>query len=222
MTSGSFSSDRFDHDGVPSWVVESLQAPVTSRAEARTRIMQQVRGVPAPRRLSIPLVQRASRWRRRGSLTGLGGALLTAMLVLAVSVQRGDQQATAMRLQPTAMVLGDSAVPVRGADSLAAVLSGRWLDTLKVVEYVVRGSDVRRVIVQRAVRSTGAVRSQAAVSMASRDQRIVPFQPAQLTRVSAHEWRVRALLPRDAIAVSFTVNDVTLDPVPVRDVSTSF
>jgi hypothetical protein len=44
----------------------------------------------------------------------------------------------------------------------------------------------------------------------------VPFQPTQLTRVSDTEWRVRALLPRDAVAVSFSVNDLTLDPVPVR------
>jgi hypothetical protein len=31
---------------------------------------------------------------------------------------------------------------------------------------------------------------------------------------------VRALLPRDAVAVSFQVNDVTLDPVPVRELAT--
>jgi hypothetical protein len=150
-------------------------------------------------------VQHASRWRRRGSLTGLGGALLAAMLTIAVGVRQGDRHALAQRVQPAVLVVGDSAVPVRGADSLAAIMSGRLLDTMKVVEYVVRGSNVHRVQVQHAVRDEHATEAHP-----------VPFQPTQLTRVSDTEWRVRALLPRDAVAVSFSVNDFTLDPVPVR------
>lgn len=202
MTSGPLHSDSDDGTTMPSWMADALRAPVMSRAESRARIMARVRALPAPRRLSVPLVQRASRWRRRGSLTGLGGAVLTAMLMLAVGVRQSDQHALAQRVQPTAVVVGDSAVPVRGADSLAAIMSGRLLDTMKVVEYVVRGEDVRSVHVQHAVRDGHA-----------NETHVVPFEPTQLTRVSSTEWRVRALLPRDAIAVSFSVNDITLDPV---------
>jgi hypothetical protein len=120
-------------------------------------------------------------------------------------VRQGDRHALAQRVHPSAIIVGDSAVPVRGADSLAAIMSGRLLDTMKVVEYVVRGADVRNVRVQHAVREerTG-------------NTRVVPFGPAQLTRVSDTEWRVRALLPRDAVAVSFSVNDLLLDPTAVQ------
>lgn len=210
MTSGHLSPDHDDMSpmagaAIPGWMADALRAPVASRPEARARIMAQVRSLPGPRRLSTPLVQHASRWRRRGSLTGLGGALFTAMLTIAVGVHQGDRHALAQRVHPIALVVGDSAVPVRGADSLAAILSGRLLDTMQVVEYLVRGDDVRHVQVRHAVRSGQA-----------REVRVVPFEPAQLTRVSDTEWRVRALLPRDAVAVSFSVNDLTLDPVPVR------
>lgn len=204
MTSGHLSPDHDDMSTIPSWMGDALRAPVASRPEARARIMTQVRSLPAPRRLSIPGVQHASRWRRRGSLTGLGGAVLTAMLTIAVGVRQGDRHALAQRVQPSVMVVGDSAVPVRGADSLAAIMSGRLLDTMKVVEYVVHGSNVHRVQVQHAVRHDR-----------TSGGRVAPFEPAELTRVSETEWRVRALLPRDAVAVTFSVNDLTLDPVPV-------
>lgn len=207
MKSGGFSPD---HDDLPpAWIVDALRAPVTSRSEARTRIMHAVRALPSPHRLSTPRVQHASRWRRRGSLSGLGGMLLTAMLMMAVSVRQGEQHDVSARVHPSAIVLGDSAVPVRGADSLVAMMHGRLLDTMKVVEYVVRGTDVRAVRVRHAVRDEKANEAHA-----------VPFEPTELTRVSDTEWRVRALLPRDAIAVSFQVNEFALDPVPVRELAT--
>lgn len=210
MTSGHFPSDPDDMTTgtMPSWMADALRAPVTSRPEARARIMAQVRALPAPRRVSIPRVQRASRWRRRGSLTGLGGALLTAMLTIAVGVRQGDRHALTQRVHPAAIVVGDSAVPVRGADSLVAIMSGRLLDTMRIVEYAVRGEDLRRVQVRHAVRDerTGTAR-------------VAPFEPAELSRISDTEWRVRALLPRDAVAVAFSVNDVTLDPVAVERMS---
>lgn len=205
----SFSHDPLEHDAVPAWIADGLRAPVPSRADARARIMQQVYAMPAPRRVGAPLVQRTARWRRRGSLTGLGGVLLTALLMVASGVREGDRQAMAARVQPMAVVLGDSAVPVRGADSLAAIMSGRLLDTMKVVEYMVRGTDVRSVRVQRAVRDPRAVEAHE-----------VPFEPTTLTRVSGTEWRVRALVPRNAKAVAFTVNDVSLDPTPLQVAST--
>lgn len=205
MTSGHVSPDHDDASAIPGWMGDALRAPVTSRPEARARIMAQVRTLPAPHRLSTPRVQHASRWRRRGALTGLGGTLLAAMLTIAVGIRQGDRHTLAQRVHPIAIVVGDSAVPVRGADSLAAIMSGRLLDTMKVVEYVVRGSNVHDVQVRRAMRDERA-----------NEAHPVPFQPTQLRRVSDSEWRVRALLPRDAVAVTFSVNDLTLDPVPVR------
>jgi hypothetical protein len=89
------------------------------------------------------------------------------------------------------------------------MMHGRLLDTMKVVEYVVHGSDVRAVQVRHAMRDERA-----------NEAHVVPFEPTQLTRVSDTEWRVRALLPRDAVAVSFRVNEFTLDPVPVRELAT--
>ena len=78
---------------LPSWAADALRAPVASRAGSRDAIMQAVRRIPAPRRLSAPAAVRASRWLRRGSLSGAGGVLLTAMLAFMVSVHRGDQLA---------------------------------------------------------------------------------------------------------------------------------
>src|SRR6185436_20448401 len=49
---------------LPEWVGEALREPVTSHASSRTRIMDAVRGLPAPRRMAAPM--RPSRWLRRG------------------------------------------------------------------------------------------------------------------------------------------------------------
>jgi hypothetical protein len=139
--------------------------------------------------------------------------MLTALLTMAVGLRQADQRALAQRLRPAVIVVGDSAIPVRGADSLAAIMSGRLLDTMKVVEYVVQGRDVRSARVQHAIRDTRGPET------AGRASRRAPFEPAQLLRVSDGEWRVRALLPRDAVAVAFQVNDVVLDPVALPGIS---
>ncbi len=214
MTSGPFSPDP--DDMAPAWLADALRVPVISRSESRARIMQQIRALPTPRRLSQPLGSRASRWRRRGSLTALGSVLVTAFLMLATSVREGDQRVLVSRVHPAAMVMGDSAVPVRGADSLAAIMHGRFLDTMHVVDYVVRGTrldDLRSVQVRHVVRSAPTAHQSAAAAAGS--GRRAPFERATLMRVSATEWRVRALLPRDAVAVGFSVNDIALDPIPV-------
>ncbi|MBL0938903.1 MAG: hypothetical protein IBJ03_08410 [Gemmatimonadaceae bacterium] len=189
-----------EREQIPGWMSELLRAPVTSRADSRARIMQQVGSLPAPRRVALPLSAAGrGRWRRRGSLTGAGGVLLTAVLAFMVSVHQGNEAALTARVQHDALVLGDSAVPVRGPDSLAMVLRGKFLDTLYVVEYVVRGRGVQSVSVRREfVRKS--------------DKAL----PAQLTQVSATEWRARALVPREARQVSFVVNEIELAPTRLR------
>lgn len=190
-----------DREQIPTWMSELLRAPVPSRTESRARIMQQVRTLPAPRRVALPVSAAGrGRWRRRGSLTGAGGVLLTAALAFMVSVRQGNEAALSARVQHEAVVLGDSAVPVRGPDSLAMVLRGKFLDTLYVVEYVVRGRGVQSVSVRREFTRRPHERA----------------LPAPLTQVSATEWRTRALVPREARHVSFVVNDIELAPTRLR------
>ncbi|MBX9856718.1 MAG: hypothetical protein K2Y26_14425 [Gemmatimonadaceae bacterium] len=196
----SMSSFDADREPLPGWMIEALRAPATSRADSRARIMQQVGALPVPRRVALPLSAAGrSRWRRRGALSGIGSVLLTAMLTLMVSVRSGSEAALAARVQPSAIVLGDSTVPVRGPDSLALVLRGKFLDTLYVVEYVVHGRGVQSVSVRRE---------------AARPRDLAA--PARLARVSATEWRTRALVPREAREVAFVVNDIELAPVRLR------
>jgi hypothetical protein len=196
-STSSFDADR---EPLPAWMIESLRAPVTSRAESRTNIMQQIAGMPRPRRVALPLSTAGrSRWRRRGALSGMGSVLLTAMLTLMVSVRSGNEAALSARVQPEVLVLADTTVPVRGPDSLALVLRGKFLDTLYVVEYVVRGRGVQSVSVRRDV---------------ARPRDLAT--PARLTQVSATEWRARALVPREARQVAFVVNDIELAPVKLQ------
>lgn len=190
----------------PAWMVDTLRMPLNDRdagllLDARTQIMTRVRTLPTPRRLVAPMP--LARWRRRGTLSGMGGVVLTAVLALMLTVREGEHLTLASRVHATALVLGDSAVPVSTADAQhprsetgtpgAQQGRSRWLDTMRVVELVVRGSGLREV----ALRQTAAVRAVA------------------LARISATEWRARALVPRDAVDVTVIVNDVALAPTPV-------
>ena len=66
---------------------------------------------------------------------------------------------------------------------LAAHSGGRWLDTLRIVEFVLRGPSVH---------------SASALGEFNRWQRAV----TPLARVASNEWRVRVLVPRDALSMS--------------------
>jgi hypothetical protein len=177
-------------------VREALQAPLADRPDARARIMQRIRTMPAPLHTAAPM--RASRWRRRGALSGAGGLVLSAVMALMLMVRHGNEVSVVAHVQPQLFVLGDSVVPVHGADSLAAVMSGRWLDTMRIVEFVVHGAQVRRAAVQAPVPHG---RAEAPV--------------LTLARASAVEWRGRALVSRAARNVTFVVNDVPLAPTPM-------
>jgi hypothetical protein len=181
---------------LPSWAADALRAPVASRAGSRDAIMQAVRRIPAPRRLSAPAAVRASRWLRRGSLTGAGGVLLTAMLAFMVSVHRGDQLAVMAQLHTSAVVLGDTVVPAAGApDSLGA----RLLDTLRIVQFAIRGPHIGAAEVIGSF--NGWQRGSTTMASASGH---------------ADEWRARVLVPRDALDFAFVVSDASESPMRAR------
>ncbi|HEY0931138.1 MAG TPA: hypothetical protein VGE27_14555 [Gemmatimonas sp.] len=204
----------------PRWMTEAMRAPSAERSDARTRIMARVQALPVPHRLVAPMPM--ARWRRRGTLSGLGGVMLTAAFALMLTVREGERFTLASRVHTAALVLGDSAVPVashmadaahapttsatsrigrRISDSLSASLSAglgnRLLDTMRVVELVVRGTGLQDVAWRRAGDAHG------------------PARTVALARVSSTEWRARTLVPRDAVDVTLIVNDVALAPTPV-------
>ncbi|QJR36818.1 hypothetical protein [Gemmatimonas groenlandica] len=182
---------------LPGWAIDALRTPVTSRAGSRDGIMRAVRGLPAPRRLSAPAAAvRASRWFRRGSLTGAGSVLLTAVLAFMVSVHRGDQLAVMAQMQTSAVVLGDTVVPAVGApDSLGA----RLLDTLRIVQFAIRGPHIGAAEVIGTF--NGWHRGSTAMASASRH---------------SDEWRARVLVPRDALDFAFVVSDASETPMRER------
>ncbi len=191
------------------WVLDTLRAPVVSAASSRSAIMDRVRCESAPRRLRAPM--RASRWSRRGLLSPFGGMAVLAMLVVLVSVRRLDQRHVGSLIETSAIILGDSVVPLQDVDfgglrsgnartadvsgeaaarrdSVVARLGGRLLDTLRVVEFVLRGPAVRSASV---VGDFNAWRR--GVTMLAHD--------------SGDTWRARVLVPRDALRFAYVVND---------------
>ncbi|BAH37086.1 MAG TPA: hypothetical protein DGD08_16900 [Gemmatimonas aurantiaca] len=189
----------------PAWMTEALRAPAAERIDARTRIMARVQALPVPHRLVAPMPM--ARWRRRGTLSGLGGVVLTAALALMLTVREGERFSLAARVHTAALVLGDSAVPVSHDTHDASArtkpdrgnsrIGDRLLDTLRVVELVVRGVGLQDVVWRRAGDAHGNVRTVA------------------LARISSTEWRARTLVPRDAVDVTLVVNNVALAPTPV-------
>lgn len=182
---------------LPLWAIGALRAPVTSRSVSRDRIMHAVRGLPAPRRLSAPpAAVRASRWSRRGSLTGTGGVLVAAMLAFMVLVRRGDRLALMARLQTSAVVLGDTVVPAIGVpDSLGA----RLLDTLRIVQFAIRGPQI------------GAAEVIGTFNGWRRGSTMLTSE----VDGDASEWRARVLVPRDALDFAFVIRDAR--ETPMRD-----
>ena len=182
---------------LPEWAVHALRAPVESRPGARDGIMQSVRGLPAPRRLSAPAAAvRASRWFRRGSLTGAGSVLLTAALAFMVSVHRGEQLAVMARLQTSAVVLGDTVVPAAGVPDTLGV---RLLDTLRIVQFAIRGPHIHAAEVVGTFNGWQRGRTMLTSDLPS----------------NSDEWRARVLVPRDALDFAFVIRDAS--ETPMRD-----
>lgn len=174
---------------LPDWVVDALHEPVASTPAARARIMDAVRSTARPRRMAAPI--RPSRWMRRGLLSPVGGLLTTAVMTMALLLRIGPMDGLLRRsvgdIQSAAMVLGDSVVPAsapRMADTLAT--AARLLDTLRIVEFVLRGSSVHAASVLGDF--NGWKRGATPMTSSGRD-----------------EWRARVLVPRDVLATSVNV-----------------
>lgn len=163
--------------GEATWWRQALAEPVASRPEARARIVQAARGLPAPRRVRWPLARFAptllapARWRRRGALTGLGGALLSTLLAVVLMVRHGEELAWRTAVQAEAMISGDSVV---------------FPDTLRIVQIALRG-----VHLPAAAISAADARVQASLVR---------------THIGEDEWRARALVPRDMVALTLVID----------------
>ncbi len=183
---------------LPGWVVDALREPMDSRSGSRARIMTAVRALPAPRRHAAPM--RPSRWLRRGLLSPAGSVMAITVVAL-VGLLRMNTGGTALTdIVTVTRILGDSVVPRHVTSSLGG--DNHWLDTLRIVEFVIRGSSVR-----------------AAAVLGDFNQWRRGGTP--LIASGRHEWRARALVARDALNVAYLVNGSQVIPitsaVDVRD-----
>lgn len=171
---------------LPEWVGEALREPVTSHASSRTRIMDAVRGLPAPRRMAAPM--RPSRWLRRGLLSPFGSVLATAAMAVVMLTRVAAPGSGVADIVTVTRILGDSIVPAG-----ASATNGHWLDTLRIVEFVIRGSGIH----------TAAV-------IGDFNQWRRGATP--LASANGDEWRARVLVPRDALQMAYFVNDAQVIP----------
>ncbi len=195
---------REPDEQLAAWVRQSLRQPVVSTASRRAAIMDRVRAEPARRAFSAPM--RASRWGRRGLLTPVGGVAIAAALMAMLSLRDVEQRHWNRALEGAALMLGDSVVPHAGAASSDTVGS-RLLDTLRIVEFVLRGPSVRSAMV---------------VGEFNAWQR----GATTLTPAADGAWRARVLVPRtatrDALRFAYVVNDAQVVRMsPVRPASDS-
>lgn len=209
---------------LPDWVVDALRAPVAqppksphrARSRMRTRIMNVVRVLPAPRRLSARMAP--SRWarrNRRGWLSPIGGLMTTmavgVLMLLRLAPAEGALAGalrdtlsdTLVGIQATTHVLGDSVVPVTENSATSGTSSAhRLLDTLRIVEFVVRGTSVHAASVLG-------------------DFNAWQRSATPLASVGHHEWRARILVPRDALRLTANVaylvnNDLLVPDAPTQ------
>lgn len=160
-------------------------------AVATAAIMERVRREPRPHRSAVGMSppMRASRWTRRGLLTPFGAAALAGMLGLLLSVRAvttigGGRGASAMTL--SAAVIGDTVMPSLG-DTVR--------DTLRIVEFVLRGPAARGAVRADVIGDFNAWR-RGATAMAQR---------------ADGTWYARVVVPRDAVRFAYAVNDEATD-----------
>ena len=126
------------------------------------------------------------------------GVLLLMRLAPADGTVGGVLGVTLAGIQTTTHVLGDSVVPITENSATSGTQSvHRLLDTLRIVEFVVRGTSVHAASVLG-------------------DFNAWQRSATPLVSVGHHEWRARILVPRDALRltanVAFLVNNNLLVP----------
>jgi hypothetical protein len=195
-------SDLLD-ETLPDWADALLRAPTASRPAARAAIMDAVRREPRPRmrprmpmRALVPSM-RVPRWPRRGLLTPVG-ALVAMLFAATVSLQSvRSWQATGSghtALHTAAYILGDTVVPV-APDAARGTVGQVLHDTLRIVEFVLRGPGVRSAAV---VGDFNAWR----------------HGVTRLARGADGTWRARVVVPRDVVRFAYVVNDAELGTPP--------
>lgn len=185
---------------LPSWMRDSLRDTrddVSSNAMTEN-VMTAVRAeARRSRGRRVPSMQRRFDWRRRGVLSPVGGMLTTLMLAAVVMLRIDVGHSDSLRATAYQQIIGDSVVPA----SPTAEHEGRWLDTLRIVELVLRAPGVRTA---------------SALGDFNQWQR----SATPLARVATAEWRTRVLVPRDALPdasrMAVLVNDRELVPAAAR------
>lgn len=172
------------NDVVPEWTSVLLKEEPVSTPFARERIMSVVRTMSPPRTLTAPM--RTSRWIRRGMLSPLGSAVTTLLILFAGSLRIGGDYLLGTSFQQSAIVVGDTIV-----DRVVSATGGSALDTLRdtmrIVEFVVRGRGVESVQVEGEFSGRNATTLQ----RSGNDQ----------------AWRGRLVVPRDALRFAYVVNN---------------
>lgn len=177
-------------------------ATATRQADA---IMTAVRGLPAPRRWSMPPT--LTRWRRRGILAPAGGLAVAFLLTMWVGVTSlTDVFTRSGTMVARSEVIGDTIIPrLAPRDELRVVIEEGALqralrdtlyDTMRIVRFALRAPAASQVTLVESV-------SDVPVGTVVRD-------------LASGLWELRAVVPRDAVsrAFAFVVDDV--HRVPVR------
>jgi hypothetical protein len=164
----------------------ALLEPRSSSPAARAMIMDRVRASAPPRRGALRPTP--SRWSRRGVLSGAGVLMSGLILMASFGIDRWSTLGAPALLTPIVRVIGDSVVPLASRQ-----LGESLLDTLHVVDVVMRGSSIRsaRVIVH----------DRAAPAIAMRE-------------TEDGEWHARVLTPPDVLPVAVVVNELRVMPIP--------
>ncbi len=185
---------------LPPWAVLAMRRPVSSTAAARAAIMDCVRREPVPKQLSVPM--RASRWSRRGLLTPVGVLALVVTAFASLSLRRANLRESDV-FTNAAYVIGDTVLALHHRNASVNRVAGALLDTMRIVEFVLRAPSVRSVVV---VGDFNAWRRGASPMHCDVDG----------------AWRTRALLPRDALRFAYVVNNAqVVAPAPLPVVRTT-
>lgn len=166
---------------LPMWVTSTLSRAAESTVPARSAIMDRVRREAAGTRGMRAPMQR-SRWTRRGVLSPFGAAAMAGALGLLLSVRTfGSLAATSAvsGFTTSASVIGDTVMP-----SLVPSLLPSLRDTMRIVEFVLRGREIEHAEV---VGDFNRWRP-TATSLVQRD---------------SGEWSARVVVPRDMVRFAF-------------------
>jgi hypothetical protein len=175
---------RDQDNQLPAWTADVLREEPVSNPAARARIMDVVRTMSPPRQVTPPM--RRSRW-RRGVLSPAGSAAATVLLLLAGSIRLGGDYLLGSSFEQSAIIVGDTIVDRVVAGRSPGALHDTIRDTLRIVEFVVRGRGVESVNVSGEYDGWNAV----ALQKGSSDD----------------AWRARLVVPRDALRFAFLVNN---------------